>query len=298
MKITVVILTKNEEKNIERAIKSVQFCNEIIIIDDYSSDKTLDIVYKVLKVHKVFQRKLNNDFAGQRNFGMTKAKNEWVFFLDADEEVSDELQNEIKSIHRNFQFPISPSTSSGSRVKSRDNFQSNPESKILNSKDTEVAAFYIKRRDFFWGEELKYGETMKLRNQGIIRLFNKGSGRWEGKVHEVYKLKSQISNVKTFHNYLNHFPHQTVKEFLEEVNFYSSLRAKELLVQGKSSNIFEIIFYPLGKFLLTYFVKLGFLDGVQGFVYAFFMSFHSFLVRTKHYQYSKLNNLGSHSGER
>ena len=259
MKISALIITKNEEANIERCLRSLDFCDEVIVIDDLSQDTTLKKVQKIYKVYKVFQRKLNGDFSGQRNFAMEKAKNEWILFLDADEEISKELKEEINSV--DYRQPI--------------------------------GALYLKRRDFFWSRELKFGETAKIRNYGIIRLIKKNSGRWEGKVHEEYKVKSSKLKVQSLQNYINHYPHQTVKKFLEEVNFYSTLRARELQSQGKKTNILEIIFFPLGKFLITYFIKLGFLDGPAGFVYAFFMSFHSFLVRAKLYQYTKINKLSS-----
>lgn len=259
MRISAVVLTKNEEKNIERCLKSVSFCDEIIVVDDFSVDKTLQKIrnkYKIL----VFKRKLNGDFASQRNYGIEKAKNEWILFVDADEEVSDELQREIQYvIHHKSQFPIS-----------------------------NISAFYIKRRDYFWEKELKWGEIRKIRQIGLIRLIRKKTGKWVGKVHEEFKINSEkvLSagrrvKVKRLKSYLNHYPHPTIKEFLKEINFYSTLRAKELFSQKNKTNILEIIFYPFGKFFLTYFVKLGFLDGVEGFVYAFFMSFHSFLVRAK-----------------
>ena len=268
MDISAVILAKNEEKNIERVINSVKFCAEIVVVDDFSSDDTVKKA-RELGVN-IFQRRLNNDFAAQRNFAMEKVKGEWVLFVDADEEMTRELRNEIKkTIHRNF--------------------QSNSKFKIENSKQEETQAYYLKRRDFWWGRELRHGETKKIRQMGLIRLVRKNSGYWEGKVHEEFKTDSPVGLLESF---LNHFPHPTVKDFINEVNVYSTLRAKELFEHGKNTNIFEIFLYPLGKFLLTYFIKLGFLDGPGGFAYAFFMSFHSFLVRAKLYQYSRLHPQG------
>src|SRR5216684_4115292 len=98
--ITVVILTKNEENNIRNCINSLLWCDEIIIIDDYSTDATLleisNLKSQNLKI-KIFKRKLNNDFAIQRNFGLSKAKGEWILFIDADEIVSKLLKREILS---------------------------------------------------------------------------------------------------------------------------------------------------------------------------------------------------------
>ena len=257
MSISTVILTKNEEKNIERALRSVEFCCEIIIIDDYSEDETIQRVKgEGLRVKsfeekiKIFRRHLGGDFAGQRNYAMQQTKGEWILFVDADEIVSDELRNEIINVvHQNFQ-PV---------------------------------AYYLRRRDFFWRREMQFGETKKTKEIGIIRLVKKNSGKWAGKVHEEFKPNGSVGRLSGF---LDHYPHQTIKEFLQEVNYYSSVRAKELFDRGKKTNIFEILCFPLAKFVLTYFIMLGFLDGPAGFTYAFFMSFHSFLVRTKLFQYN------------
>jgi len=229
MKISVVILTTGKKEAIDRCLKSIDFCQEKLVISG-----------------KV------TDFANARNSAMKKAKYDWILFIDEDEEVSENLKQEI-----------------------------------LNSR-FDHDAYYIKRRDFFWGREMKYGETRKIRNKGIIRLVKKNSGKWIGKVHEVFELQSSQLTVGRFNHYLNHYPHQTIKEFIEKINFYSSLRAQELYRQRKKFSLFQAVFYPFFKFILNYFIYLGFLDGPAGFVYAFLMSFHSFLVRAKLYQYTKL----------
>jgi glycosyltransferase involved in cell wall biosynthesis len=260
MTISAVILTKNEEKNIEKCLKSLDFVNEIIIIDDFSIDKTIELVHKVLKVHKVykvFERKLEGDFAGQRNFGLEKASGDWVLFIDADETVSDELKQSIQTVVNNEAF---------------------------DSKKYD--AFYLKRRDFFWGKEMKFGELRKTRQMGLMRLMRKDSGKWLGDVHEVFHTAKNYGRLKGF---IDHYPHPTLKEFINDINWYSTLRAKELLYHGTKANLFEIIFYPLIKFKLNYFIYLGFLDGPEGFVYAFMMSFHSFLVRAKLFQYQYID---------
>jgi len=257
--LSAVVLTKNEERTIERCFNSLNFVDEIVIIDDYSTDNTLNKILKIKKQNgklkfKIFQRSLNSDFAAQRNFGMEKASGEWILFLDADEEVSSDLKEEIKEVIR-----------------------------YATLERDDLVGFYIKRRDFFWGREVRFGEVLKVRRKGILRLIKKGFGKWEGKVHEKFKIKNRKLKIVKLKNFINHYPHPTIKDFLNEINIYSSLRADELFYQGKKTNTLEIIFYPLFKFILNYFVYLGFLDGVSGFVYAFMMSFHSFLVRGKLY---------------
>jgi glycosyltransferase involved in cell wall biosynthesis len=263
MNISAVILTNNEERNIERCLRSLDFVDEIIIIDDYSEDKTLEKVRKLkgVKSLKVFERKLKGDFAGQRNYAMSKASCDWILFIDADEEMTKELKKEIISLD--------------SRLRGNDS-----------------AVYYIKRRDFWWGKELKFGEIKKVREKGLIRFVKKDFGRWMGNVHEVFYTAKSTS---TLNGFLNHYPHPTIKEFIQDINKYSSLRAKELYYHGKSVHIFEIIFPPFFKFILNYCIYLGFLDGPVGFTYAFMMSFHSFLVRAKLYQLSRKNYIDSGS---
>jgi len=267
--LSAVVLTKNEERNIERCLRSLDFVDEIVVVDDYSTDNTLNQISKIKKQNdkskiKILQKNLNSDFAAQRNFGLEKAEGEWVLFVDADEEVSKELKEEIKKLVR---------------------------CAIL--KQNNLAGFYIKRRDWFWGREVRFGEVLKVRRKGILRLIKKGFGKWEGKVHEELEIGDWKLEIGKLKNFINHYPHPTIKEFLGEINFYSSLRADELFQQGKKTNILEIIFYPLFKFILNYFIYFGFLDGAVGFVYAFMMSFHSFLVRGKIFikNYSEIHRI-------
>lgn len=247
MKLSAVVLTKNEEKNIKRCLRSIDFCDEIIVVDDFSTDRTIEIIRTVgnKNLCSVHKRKLNNDFAEQRNFGLSKACNEWVLFIDADEELTQELKSEIRN------------------------------SKLKND------VYSIKRRDFFWGKELKHGELSHISHIGLIRLIRKNSGKWMGTVHEVFHTANSVGQLN---GYLNHYPHPTLKEFINDINHYSSIRAEELFNRSVKTNTFEIIFFPFGKFIYNYFFNLGFLDGPAGFTYAFMMSFHSFLVRAKLYQ--------------
>ncbi|MEK7523386.1 MAG: hypothetical protein AAB569_07385, partial [Patescibacteria group bacterium] len=113
------------------------------------------------------------------------------------------------------------------------------------------------------------------------RLVKKNSGTWMGTVHEVFHTANEVGQLN---GYLNHYPHPTLKEFINDINYYSSIRAEELFNRQTKTNIFKIIFFPFGKFIYNYFLNFGFLDGPAGFTYAFMMSFHSFLVKSKLYQ--------------
>src|SRR5688572_22993760 len=91
--ISAIVITKNEEKNIKECLESISWCDEIIIVDDNSTDRTIAIAERTKA--KVFKRSLNNDFSGQRNFGLEKTKGNWVLFVDADERVTPALWYEI-----------------------------------------------------------------------------------------------------------------------------------------------------------------------------------------------------------
>lgn len=239
--LTAIVLTKNEEKNLRRCLESLGFCNEIIVIDDNSSDKTVQIA-KYFNT-KVFQRSLNDDFSAQRNFGLERASADWVLFIDADEEVSRQLAAEI----------------------------------IEKIKKEDISGFLFKRKDFIFNQEIKFGETSKVK---LLRLAKKNSGEWQGKVHEVWKTKGKTGMMK---NKLIHYPHNTVTEFLKEINFYSSLRAQELYGLNQNVNLWQIVVYPVAKFCQNYLLRLGFLDGMPGLIIAMMMSLHSFLVKGKLY---------------
>lgn len=244
--LSVVIIAKNEEKNILDCLETVLWADEIIIVDDNSEDRTIEVVKSLSsKKIKVYSKSLNEDFASQRNYALSKATKKWILFLDADERVTNELREEINTFL------------------------------IENIKISNINGFFIKRKDIMWGKELKYGETGSIK---LLRFAKKDSGIWKGKVHEIWEVEGNISEME---NNLIHFPHQTIDEFLSEINFYTTLRAKELYENKIESSVKNIILYPKGKFIKNYFIKLGFLDGIEGLIFAIFMSLHSFLVRGK-----------------
>ncbi len=243
--ISAVILTKNEEKNIRDCIKGLAWCDEVIIIDDNSKDKTVEIARKLGA--RVLTHALENDFSKQRNYGLLEAKGQWIFFVDADERVSESLAFEITN-------------------------------RIRESPQESYDGFFIRRIDNMWGKKLLHGETGNIK---LLRLVKKDSGKWEGQVHEVWKTKGVLGELK---NPIFHYPHQTINEFLEEINFYTDIRARELYRKGVKAHWWSVIVYPKAKFLFNYIFKLGFLDGIPGLVFALMMSFHSLLVRGKLWQ--------------
>ncbi len=237
--LTVLVLAKNEQENITRCLEGLKFCDQIVIVDDGSTDDTIKIAKKNGAV--VLEHELSGDFAAMRNWALEQIKSNWVLFIDADEVVTKELANEIRQAITKV----------------------------------ECKGFLIRRLDYMWGKELKHGD---VGNVSLLRLARRGAGKWSGKVHEVWKVEGKICRLK---NSLLHYPHPDVVFFLKEINKYSSIRAKALCDSGIRSNVLQIIFYPIFKFLWLWIGKLGFMDGTSGFIHAMTMAFYSFLVRGK-----------------
>ncbi len=247
MNISSVIITKNEEGNLKRCFNSLSFSDEIILVDDFSKDRTVKIAesYKA----KVFRRKLNQNFADQRNFGLSKAKGRWVFFIDADEEVPVSLRNEIVQV------------------------TSNP----LNTQD----GYLLKRKDIFYGKKLNHGEWGK---NLILRIIRNGSAKWVRNVHETLEVKGKLTKLKSE---LTHYPHKNLNSFVESINYFSTIHAFSNKDEGKKSDIFKIIFYPFFKFFYNWIYKGGFKDKDHGFTMSLMMSFHSFLAWAKLWQITR-----------
>jgi len=172
MKITAIIPTLNEEENIEHAIKSVGFADEIIVIDSYSTDTTISLVkkHKVTLIQRVF-----DDYSSQKNFAISKAKHPWIYVLDADERVTPELRKEILETVKN---------------------------------PNDYVGFDVYRTFYFAGKKLKYSG---YQHDKVIRLFRKDKCKYNGrKVHEHIEANGDVGFLKnkiehyTYRNY-NHF---------------------------------------------------------------------------------------------
>ena len=243
MKLTVIIICRfRREKGLERALKSVGFADEVMVEEVKATIK---------------------DFAKVRNDVLRRAKNEWVMFVDSDEKVTPALAGEIQK--------------KGDSLK-------------------DINGFYLKRRDRFLGKWLRFGETASVR---LLRLGRKDAGRWERPIHEMWMIGGRTEELK---NPILHYSHQSVDGMVEKLDRYSEIEAEYRFYKTnkltkeqtnkktkKSSNnkiikiwlLVEMAVFPAGKFMQNYFLRLGVLDGMEGFIHALMMSGHSFLVRAK-----------------
>jgi glycosyltransferase involved in cell wall biosynthesis len=237
--VTAIIPTKNESHCITKALDSVLFADEIIIIDSYSTD---DTIKKAKEHHKdvvIIQRKFD-DFSSQKNAAIEQASNEWILILDADEEINNELKNEI----------------------------------LKTLENPTHHAYWVYRSNYFMGKTIRFSGWQ---NDKVIRLFNKKHGKYHGNVHEEIVCTSNkyafLKNKLLHHSYVNW------QHYLNKQDQYTSLQAEKLYQQEKNVNlIFHLLIKPCFKFFNHYFIRLGILDGTRGFIISYIQA-HNILNR-------------------
>lgn len=230
--VSVTIITLNEEQNIARAISSVRWADEIIVVDSGSTDRTQEIA------REMGARVLAHPWPGygaQKNFAQKHATYSWVLNIDADEEVSPELAKEIQDSLVRLSSASSPADS--------------------------PRAFSFPRKTFFLGRWIRYGGWYP---NYLVRLADQRYSQWtEPHVHEALRVDGSIARLEgALHNYA--FP--SIRDQIETNLNFSRLGSQDLKRRGKKPTIALLLLKPVGKFLETYFWKRGFLDGLPGFI--------------------------------
>ena len=247
-KLSVLIITLNEEKNICRCLESVKWADEIIVIDSYSQDQTVKIAREF--TDKIYIEKWQG-FAATKNFGLEKTSNEWILWIDADEEVPPELAKEIQESIKSGDF---------------DGYQ-------------------IPRKANFLGRWIIHsgwypGYVLRLIKQDFAHFPEKS-------VHEYLEPPSKTGKLNTP---ILHYTDPNVNHYFNKLNRYTSLAAEELISRDKKFHFSDLLFRPLHITLKMYILKLGFLDGFQGFLLAVFSGYYVFI------KYAKLWELQKHNG--
>lgn len=226
--LSVIIIAKDEEHSIEECLKSVNWANEIIVVDANSSDKTTEISTRLGA--KVFLQKEWLGFGPQKNLALSLASQEWVLSLDADEIVPPQLKQEIQeAIH-------------------------------LNAKNQ---AFKIPRSSSYCGKFIKHSGWSP---DYVLRLFPREHGKFsDDLVHEKVIFYGEIRTLKTP---IIHSSYDNLEDVLDKTNRYSTAGAAMMHADGKASSLSKAILKGLWAFIRTYFFRLGFLDGRMGFVLA------------------------------
>lgn len=247
--VSVVIVTKNEERNIRDALESIKDFEDIVIVDSFSEDRTIEICREYTK--RVFQQQWEG-YARQKQTAVNYAEKPWVLILDADERVTPELKEEISHLFTHLPSPIT----------------------------TLYHGFYVPRKNFFLGRWIKYGGWWP---DYTIRFFRKESAYIEEReVHERVIVNGPIGYLK---NPLEHYTYRSISEYLLKMERYSTLSAKEIIKKNPCpsnlSLLTKMVLRPPFTFIKMFFLRLGFRDGIYGFILAVLYSFYTFLKYLK-----------------
>lgn len=242
-KITAIIPTFNEESNIKQAIESVLWCDEIIVVDSFSTDRTVEIAKSFPQV-RLLKHEYENS-AAQKNWTIPQASHPWVFLLDADERPTLELVAEIRSILE---------------------------------KGTAYSGFWIYRRNHFMGRRINYSGWQ---SDKVIRLFKRNECRYQNKnVHAEIESQGAIGFLKSK---LIHNTYKDLDSYLRKADRYTTWgaqdRYRKLQQKGGRIGLLHLAFKPWGRFVRHYFWKLGVLDGTHGFVVSA-LAAHNVFIRT------------------
>ena len=244
-KISAVIITFNEENRIRPTLESVKWCDEVIIIDSESTDKTRDICGEFSNCKVYVQPFLG--YGAQKKFGVDKSSCDWILSIDADEVVTDALRNEIIS--------------------------------VLSQPITGTVGFYVPITLVFMNKVFIHGAENKSLH---LRLFNKTKGNFNTvKLHESVQVSGILHNLK---NEILHYSYSDIHHYFSKFNDYSTIYNNEAIKKGKKvGKILPVLRLPI-EFLRQYFIRRNFLNGYPGFVWSLFSSFYVFVKYNKLYE--------------
>lgn len=240
-KLTAIIPTGNEIHNIEAVIASVNFADEILVVDSFSTDGTFEKAQELAT--KVIRREFNYP-ASQKNWAIPQAENEWILLVDADERVTPELKAEILT--------------------------------LLEQKKHEPVAYWIGRMNHFMGERVNYSGW---RNDKVIRLFKRDFCKYEDKyVHEEIIANGSVGKLN---NKLYHNTYITFDKYIEKMNKYAWWQAKDYDKKTGKLTPYHFVIKPFWGFFKHYFLQSGFRDGLVGFTIGYIQAYVVFMRYVK-----------------
>lgn len=247
-KLSVVIITLNEERNLGRCLESVRsLADEILVVDSCSADRTAEIA------RSFGARIIEQPFLGhieQKNFAADHATHNWVLSLDADEALSPELEDSIRKALAN----------------------------------PAVDAYKMNRLTNYCGKWVRHSGWYPDRK---ARLWDRRKGRWGGQnPHDKWELSSGTDYGKLRGDLL-HYSYYTLSEHLKQIEKFTEIAARASVREGKDCSVFKVVFGGCWKFIHSYIIKLGFLDGYTGFLVCSFSAYSSFAKYAKIRQYNR-----------
>lgn len=249
-KLSVLILAKNEEKNIEDCIKSAAFADEIVVIDDFSADGTPALAEGLGA--RVVQHALAGDWGAQQTFAIGQARHEWILFLDADERISERLRERVQAIV---------------------------------AADDRRYAYFNARLNYFWEQPLRHGGWFP---DYVIRLLPKEGTYVTGFVHPAFHHPYEERRLPE-DAYMIHYPYRDWDHYFGKLNFYTTLAAEKMQQAGRRAHLADFLLHPLWASFRMYVLRGGWRDGRIGFVLASFHYFYTMAKYVKLYYLGKTN---------
>ncbi|MDH3403572.1 MAG: glycosyltransferase family 2 protein [Acidobacteriota bacterium] len=234
--VSVIITTFNEEVNIGECIESVLWADEILVVDSFSTDRTVEIArtYPV----KLLQREYFGS-AAQKNWSLDRVAHDWVMILDADERVQQQLAAEILR---------------------------------LLAGEPKALGYYVRRRNIVFDREIKHSGWS---TDKVIRLFHRAHGRYPNRrVHADVDIEGDVPILK---HTLRHYTYRSLQQYIEKLMNYAEWGAAQAFREGRRAGLVELGIRPLYRFLRTYVLQLGFLDGLHGIVVCGLQAYGTFL---------------------
>ncbi|WP_289063175.1 glycosyltransferase family 2 protein [uncultured Zobellia sp.] len=230
-KISALLITLNEEKHIDAVLQNLSFCDEIIVVDSFSTDRTIEIIEKHQNV-QLIQRPFKN-YTDQKQFALDQANFNWVLFMDADERVTPDLEKEI--LHE------------------------------IEHASNPAAAYYFLRIFMYKDKVLHFSGWQTDKN---YRLFQKDKVKFVSDriVHETLEVNGRSETLK---NRLIHYSFNSYEEYKSKMVKYGKMKAKESFDAGKKARWYHSVLRPSWKFFNHYILRLGFLDGKKGLVISY-----------------------------
>jgi (heptosyl)LPS beta-1,4-glucosyltransferase len=239
--VSAIVITKNEADAIADALKSLAWADEIIVVDAESTDSTVAIARQFTE--RVYVRAWNG-YVDQKNHAAALAAHDWIFSLDADERVTDDLSAEIRAL-----------------------LQSEPP----------VSAYRMPRVSFYLGRWMR---TTDMYPDYQLRLYDRRHAKWDGlHVHESVKVDTDA--VGYLKNELQHYPYKDLSEHLIRMDRYTSLAARQMFEKGRRATRLELLFHPPIAFARNYILKGGFRDGKAGLIISLVNSYYVMLKFAK-----------------
>ncbi len=246
MKISVVIITKNEERNIPACLESVKWADEVIVVDACSTDRTVEIAKTYTS--NVLIRPWSG-FGPQKNFAIEQAQGNWILIVDADERVTDDLAETIQGLLR-------------------------------HGPDSRISGYRIPRKNYFYGRWMRHGGMFPDRQ---MRFFRKEMGRYDDTfLHEHLVLRGDIEDLQGV--YLDHHSVPTIQHHVWKMIQYTTLGAQEKLKTLRVVTYRHLLGHHVVTILKTLIVRRGWKDGVCGCVAALFAGLHTFVKYAKAYE--------------